>query len=211
MIVATSAHYESVHCRASYHRPANFAHVSSRLARSANFVALVSFRFISTRFVLSHLRLISSHLISFHFILCRARARAAIRVTMRENARGKRRFLVSVYFFFPLLAGAFYSAVRSAERGGAEGKVTEGREGGEVLRFIPVVNNIFIAASSEERRGVRKCNSGRCLPFPCTPSSARHDRAAPRRNSFVSERPSSRSSRNKASLSHHSRFKACAF
>lgn len=192
----------------SYHRPTNFAYVSSRLARPANFVALVSFRFISTRFVLSHLRLISFHFISFY--AARARARAAVRVTMRENARGKRRFLVSVYFFPPFLAGAFYSAVRSAERR-AKGEVTEGREGGEVLGFIPVVNNIFIAASSEERRGVRKCNSGRCLPFPCTPSSAQHDRAAPRRNSFVSERPSSRSSRNKTSLSYHSRLKACAF
>lgn len=40
-----------------------------------------------------------------------------------------------------------------------------------MLGFIPVVNNIFIAASSEEERGMRKCNSEGCLPFPCTLSA----------------------------------------
>jgi len=64
---------------------------------------------------------------------------------IRENTPGKRRFFIPVYFF--LLTSTFYSAIRSVERGAA----TEGREGGEVLGFIPVVNNIFIAASSEEK------------------------------------------------------------
>jgi len=75
--------------------------------------------------------------------------RVAVRVTMRENARGKRRFSRSHIFF--LLTGAFYSTLSEA---------TEARKGGEVLGFIPVVNNIFIVASSEEKCGVRSAIPG---------------------------------------------------
>lgn len=42
--------------------------------------------------------------------------------------------------------------VRSAKRGA--------RKEGEVLGYIPVVNNIFIAASSEEERGARSAIPG---------------------------------------------------
>lgn len=165
MIVITSTRYKNVHYHVSYRRPTNFVHVSS--PRSPRFVALASFRFISSRFVLSHLRLISFY----------SMPHAAVHATMRENAVSDVFSFPYIYFFF-LFVGAFYSAVRSAEHGAA----TEGREGGEVLGFIPVVNNIFIAASSEEMRG---CNSKGCLPFPCT--RRRHNRAVPRHNSFVSD------------------------
>lgn len=120
--------------------------------------ALVSFRFISFSF---HSISSPSHLISFHSISC-----TAIRVTMRENVRGKRTFSRS-RVFFPLSQRFLF-----AERGATTGR----RKGGKVLDFTPVVNNTFTVASSKEG----------CLPFPYTPPM-RHDRVAPRHNLFVSE------------------------
>lgn len=81
------------------------------LVRPANLVALVSFRFISFRFILSHLRLIS-----FHFILCRAQS-SALRCA---KTRGKRRFLVPVYFFPPRRRFLFGGSL--AETWGGDGR-----------------------------------------------------------------------------------------
>lgn len=164
MIVITSAHCRSAHCRASYRHPTNFAHVSSpRSPRWLHRSRFISFHFISFRSISS-----PSHLILFY---------TAHGYDARK--RGKRRFLVPVYIFFSLLVGAFYSAVRSAEHGVA----TEEKE---VLGFIPVVNNIFIAASSEEKRGAKVQFRG-MFAVPVHASSARHNRTVPRYNSFVSD------------------------
>lgn len=56
---------------------------------------------------------------------------------------------------------------------GRDGTATDAEEAADEVGsvgFYSVVNNIFIAASSGEKRGVRKCNSEGCLPFPCMPA-----------------------------------------
>lgn len=53
---------------------------------------------------------------------------------------------------------------RRDETRGRKGKTRWG-----TLGFIPVVNNIFIAASSGEKRELQKCISEECLPFLYTP------------------------------------------
>lgn len=124
----------------------------------ANLVALISFRFISSRFVLSLIS-VSSHFILFYT------ARGRPRYDARKRAHAISDVFSLPCIFFPSSTALFIRRFAPAERGAP----TEGEEGGgEVLGFTPVVNNIFIAASSE-KRGVRKCNSEGCLPLPGTP------------------------------------------
>lgn len=139
-------------------------------------------RFISFRFILFHL-------ISFY--IARAREHPALR---RANTRGKWRFLVFMFIFFLFFFfwyDAFIWRLPSETRrdGGRKEKTRWG-----TLGFIPVVNNIFIAASSGEKRGVQKCISGKCLPFLYTPVPTEPLR---KRNTF---RLTARSSQDEADL-----------
>lgn len=163
-----------------YHRPTNFVHVSSpRSSRQLRRSRFISFHFISFRSISS-----PSHLISFHFI---PRARPSALRCAKTRA-------VSDVFSFPC---NFFSSPSSPVlfiwRFARRSEERRQKEEKEALDFIPVVNNIFIAAP--EKRGVRKCNSEGCLPLPCAPST-RHDRAAPRHNSFFSDRLMTRPANN---------------
>jgi len=99
---------------------------------------------------------ISFRLVSFHFIP-HARARLS-RALRRADARGKRDLLSFPYLFF---SGAFIRFRPQKQSGTIPATKEE-----DASAFIPVVNNIFITASSKEERGkktgakVRKCNFG---------------------------------------------------
>lgn len=108
------------------------------------------FHFVSFHLVSFYLISVSSHFISFHSI---PRARpSALRCAKTRTVSD----VFSYLCIFFLLVGVFYSA-RFA-RWSAERRREE--EESEVLGFIPVVNNIFIAASSEEKHGVRSAIPG---------------------------------------------------
>lgn len=137
--------------------------------------------FTTTNFVV----LVSFHFVLFYFISSRSisRARAHSPASRRANERGKRRFLVSMFIFFlfffrsALLFGG--SRARRDETGNGRGRKEKTRWG--TLGFIPVVNNIFIAASSEGKTWGAKVQFRKMFAV-----SVHADRAAPRCNAFIS-------------------------
>ena len=154
----------------SYHQPTFSSTFHLSFLAPLTWLVLVSFRFISSRFVLSHLRLVS-----FHFVLRRAWP-SALRCAKTRAVSDA--FLSFPYFFSPHRSFLFDGSLSEAPSDGSK------KRGGEVLGFIPVVNNIFIAASSEEKCGVRSA----------IPGDVCRSRARRRRGTIVSERLTSRSS-----------------
>lgn len=121
----------------------------------------------------------SFHFISFHSILsqlilyhARARIRPCHDVRMSEVSDVSSFPCLFFLLLFP--PGAFiwrFPSETGRETGNRQGRKEKTRRG--TLGFIPVVNNIFIVASSkEEKRGAQKCNSGGCLPFLCMPTES---------------------------------------
>lgn len=127
----------------------------------------------------------SFHFISFysilsHLILYRARARIRPRHDVRMSEVNDVFSFPCLFFFFSFFARRFYLAVLERD-GTSNGRGRKEKTRWGTLGFIPVVNNIFIAASSGGKTWGAKVQFRKMFAV-----SMHADRAAPRCNAFVS-------------------------